>query len=690
MRMRLQLLLLLAGGAGLVGCTVKKPEAPVFSTDLYVPLGVQRTTGLQLIHQNEYIRGDSTGAGPLTFHLTGAVDAFSIGSFLDVDVPPSTSSTSLDAVAVVPPQKIPVSFPLSALAPGVPPTPTDMPLPPFAFNGVRAQTAAQPDFQWLQLQSGTLDLKVHNHLPVPLGPWGANAQALDMRLIDRVTDQVVREISVTSTIAPQDSADLQVDLAGAAFHNLLDVEIAGASPGTNGQVATIDPASSIDLRLSLDGIQADSAVAVIPAQHAVSRQTAALANDIELQQGVVQSGNLTMFVANALPLGGQVRFDFPEIQRGGDPYSVLMNLPNGSNFGPADDSTVMDFTGCTMTAPTGQTLSALHYTVTLDSNGSGGQAVAIGVHQQARGTIAGGTIRFDTLTGIIHGRQVPVTPSTTDFNPPEGIDQLQFQQVALSLVLQNTVGFGAMAHLQVAGFDAQNNPTATIPLDFHIKPGTPGSPVSTTVQVVDSVGNGPHAYPILQLVQGLTRKLTVSGNLAVGGSDSSGTVHRTDTVNGTYVVDAPMKMKIGRILHRSDPFSFTIASSDQDKIRSNVLAATATGTIVNHLPAGVSAHLVFAAVPESLTTHPDVVLDSLVVAPGRIDPATGRVNGATTTPVRLTVKPSDIAFFARDQVYGEVVLTVAGPQADQVVMMTANDYVDVKAILQFQMKVAQP
>ena len=49
-------------------------------------------------------------------------------------------------------------------------------------------------------------------------------------------------------------------------------------------------------------------------------------------------------------------------------------------------------------------------------------------------------------------------------------------------------------------------------------------------------------------------------------------------------------MHTSPIRHASDPFSFTITSEDQDRIRNNALAATASGVIINHLPAGLSAY----------------------------------------------------------------------------------------------------
>jgi hypothetical protein len=136
-----------------------------------------------------------------------------------------------------------------------------------------------------------------------------------------------------------------------------------------------------------------------------------------------------------------------------------------------------------------------------------------------------------------------------------------------------------------------------------------------------------------------------------------------------------------------------VSADDQDLIRDNVIGASARGTVTNHLPAGLEVRLVFAGTETGLAldpvTHPDSVLslDPVVVAPGETDPVTGRVVRSRVTPLEVTIRPDQVAFFARHELYSQAVLVVSGEDALRTVELTASDFAEVTAMLNFRVRV---
>jgi hypothetical protein len=70
-----------------------------------------------------------------------------------------------------------------------------------------------------------------------------------------------------------------------------------------------------------------------------------------------------------------------------------------------------------------------------------------------------------------------------------------------------------------------------------------------------------------------------------------------------------------------------------------------------------------------------------------VDPVSGRVVSSVSSSFEIQVSPEQIAFFARDEFYGQVTFTMQSPDAQAIVEMTALDYVNFRGMLQFRVRV---
>jgi hypothetical protein len=663
------------------GCTVEKPAAPSFDTNVYVPMGEQSTTGLDLMHDSEYIEGDSTGDGPLTFVMKGTVHAFEVGSALDVEAPGSGFELTLASVAVQSPTAVDVSFPFTTLY--LDALPPDHIVPPFTIAGARVETPAQDSFSWLRLDSGQLQIEIANGLGVDLGRDGG--EPFWIRVVDRFDGNLVKEVHLGEVLHSGSTATITARLDGASFHNILDVEIWGESPGSGDSPVLVGPQSLLSLRLSFSSLTADSAVARVPVQRATVSRSVPLGGGIHLREGAIQEGRLTLHLRNSLPLSATARLVLPDVRREGAEGAMveqIIQLPAAGDSGPAPVSVVVELGRTTVTAPAGTTsLDSLRYDVQVESEAATGM-VPVGIHQKASGRFEPAVMRFTRVQGDFDRKRVTVTPTDTAFEPPEGIEDLDFQQASLVLEVVSTIGLSSEATIAVQATSEAGGPPVTLNLHFPVPAASsPGTPVVTRATADETNSN------ILELIRSRPRRLTLGGEIFVGGGGQTGTIRRSDSVSGTYALTAPLRITIGRVSHRADPFGTTLSKDDQDRIRENILSAAAVGSVENHFPAGLTAHLVFAAREEDLAAHPDVVLDSIQVAPGRVDPVSGRVVSSVSSAFEIQMSPEQIAFFARDEFYGQVIFTMQGPDARAIVEMTALDYVNFRGMLQFRMRV---
>ena len=674
----------------IAGCSVDPPEAPQFETQVYLPLGVRTTTGLDLVDDDGYIEGDSAGAAPLRFVLRGAMDEMEAGPLLDLDLPATGFSFGLEGVLLISEQPLQADVPLSSLCDQFGPVPRDtlnVSVAPFTIPSVTRAVRPPENISWAHLKRGVLRITVENHLPVSLG--GVAGAPLRVRLRDRLRGAPLATAEFATGIVPGATGTAVAPLDGVELPRDLDLELSGKSPGSDGARVDVHADDGVSVVAALDSLVADSAFAVVPAQTIVARDTVDIVEDLELSEGKVRQGNVRFVVDNPYPVSGTARITLPSAYRATNPDSALyttLELPAARAGVPGRGATTLDLVGAVVHPATGSGRT-LEYRLDIATRGSS-ESVRLGTRSTAHGAMDQGRLSFDAIRGRLNGRRLEIAPTETSLDPPEGIDSLSFTRASLALEITSTIAFPAEAELTVVGDRAGGGEPVSVPVRFSVEAAVGGVPRVTTVALDETNSN------ILELLTARPRRTRVSGEMRVG-DGREGTIRRTDKVWGGYTLSTPLRVRIGRIVHRTDPSGFTLSDDEQRLIRENVIEASARGTVTNHFPTGLEVRLVFAGTEAGLdfdpAMHPDSVLslDPIVVAPGETDPITGRVVRSRVTPLAVAIRPDQVPFFARNQLYSRAVLVVSGEEAERIVEVTALDFVELTGILEFRVRVKQ-
>lgn len=660
----------------LLACTMEKPAAPSFDTSLYLPLGDQKTTGLDLLEESEYITGDSTGREPLAFTLEGELEPFSASSALDVRTPLAPFEISLPEILLEPSDTSHIAFSVTGLIGGPPVNPEGEVVEPFRFYGIPVTAPPLGVFEWVRLREGEIRLVFFNNTPVPLGAAGDTA--LSAVLLDRTAGVEVGRAVLPGRVAPRARVGLSIDLAGRALHDNLQVTLRGRSPGSGGLPVPIHPTDGIEIDFMLQHLVADSALAAVPAQSVRIARSVAMDDDLPVLEADILDGSLHLVLETSLPVPASATLTFPDLRLADAPFPPsVLNLPAGDDVPQRVDFTV-DLTGARLKSAL-TPLTRLRYVIDLSSEPSG-DPVSLGVHQRANGSFLPGLVRFDRVTGLLRARRIEVEPTETEFDPPEGIEDLEFLRAGLTLQIESTISLPAEADLLVQSVPSQG-PAVSLPIHLSIPEATPGTPARATVTVDEANSD------ILALIRSRPRKLILSGRLLAGGDGGSiGTLRRTDSISGAYRLEAPLRVRVGVIDHAVDPFRITFDREDQDRIREHARSGTVEGQVENHFPAGLTVSVRFAGRREDLESRPDVMLDTIAVEAGEVD-GSGRVIRSGLSAFHIDLQPEDVQFFARDSLYGQVKLRVRGADPEAAVLITAADFVDVRGMLRLLARV---
>ncbi|HVP07001.1 MAG TPA: hypothetical protein VMS71_04090, partial [Candidatus Acidoferrum sp.] len=205
----------------LAQCTIKKPEAPTWETQLTVPL-INRT-----YHMDELIRrmdqkGIEMVGDSIRYSLSYDLDTVMLNSDnLDASDISSSFSKELGRITLNTPTVTPLTFAassiplLSLVFPGTVP-PTSFPLMN-DFAGIS-------DFSSARISSGQMYVVITNNLGIPI-------DALTLQLYDVLNSQAIDTHSLTRTLNDGSSDSLLFDLSGKMISDSLRVIANCHTPG---------------------------------------------------------------------------------------------------------------------------------------------------------------------------------------------------------------------------------------------------------------------------------------------------------------------------------------------------------------------------------------------------------------------------------------------------------------------------
>ncbi|MFO7654540.1 MAG: hypothetical protein R6X25_12085 [Candidatus Krumholzibacteriia bacterium] len=590
----------------IAGCEIQQPELPTFTTAVSLPLGEERLDMRDFVDDEDYLTADPDGA--LRFTVDGTPDTVSLDFDLAVDVPAASTSADLgDFVVDLP--AVAYSFALADLFPPaagldgfvtvVPPFTCDIASEAEPLEGVSAIVVA----------AGTLRLTVTNGLPVPFS--GSTApEAVVLQLLDGLDGTPVFEVPVPE-IAAGGTIEVTGDLAGVTAGGTLAVRLTGGSPGSGDEPVTIDAAAVLAVDVAFTAVTATAATARVPPQIFGGEMSWELPAGYRVGEALIAAGGSRLVVDNETDIACHAVVLWPDLfDHRGFPLLLQLDLAPGERR-----SLDLDLGGHTLRAEAGALLEELRCEVSVTMAGSGDVEVDLRGDQGLSVDVAAGSLEFASVTGVVPGLTVPLSPIVETVDLPDELDGVELTAAMLVLTITTSAGVPATAELTLTGTSA-TGVERTLDVTATIAPAGGRGPSSSTV-VLDQ-----HDSSIVEFLNNLPTEVSLAGEVLAGGGDVVGTMSRGDWAALDWAIEAPAEVIITGAVIRGEPEPLDLDDGLAERIRAHAGSARVTTEVSNHFPMAVELRILAARDTARIRTEPLLVIGPAAVAAGTVDPVT--------------------------------------------------------------------
>ncbi|MBU8932371.1 MAG: hypothetical protein KOO62_00040 [candidate division Zixibacteria bacterium] len=635
----------------LTQCTVNKPEAPSWQTQVVVPL-INRTYQMdeivEKIGEDNLAIGDS---GVVTFSITEELDTVSLDQDnLSTDDLSYNLGKQLGPIDIDPPSVAPVSISLSEIT-GLPANPPgDTGVVPEATFEVTFDMPAISTFTAAVFSTGRMDVTIENGL-------GTAFNSITIELVDGTTDALITSGTHNPTVSSGNSVVIPLDLAGKTVPS--DVIIVSSFNTFEGTVTAVSTRYlSTEITFS-DTLQVTSATAQIPGLSLFQSTSVALAEDDRIDTASLASGTLSLSLTNETPLDANLTVSVPDILSGA---GVLLTV--GPVAVPASQTVIVNqnLAGYQLVPQSSTVPQELSLEVDLAIEGSGMEQRTVSQYDSIAVTANLTNLVFGSVTGRFEAVSATFDGISEDIDVPTGFENIELVNATVTLIIENGIDLPGQVSIQLTG----NNDKILV-MGGDISPR--GLATSVTTEVTNS--------EIADFLSPLPTHIEASGTVTFGDEAYTGTISSDDYVFASVRIEAPLEMIINESTIDIDVESETIDQSDIDAITDHFVEGRLVYRLINHLPIG--AHVNIYLDGDSLNLNAEnaqLTIDSLYVdaAATNLD---GIVIDVASTPEQIISLDSDqIKVLENDTLYigSEIVLHGSDGQA---VKLMEDDYITV-------------
>lgn len=656
-----------AGLATLAGCDINEPKMPTFDTTLSLPLGTERLDVLDAVDSEDFLSVADDGS--LLFHVDGDPDTLTFDFDLSAEVAPQSLSEGLGSFELASVGPLSYGFLLQdvwAPAAGAADLLTMVPAFPLAATSPDQDV---PDVTAATLASGTATVTVDNGLPVAISA----ASGPDQLVL--VLESPAGDVFATfafGVIAAGASQTRSFDLAGAVMPDRLRVRLAGGSPGSGGLPVSVSGTDRLDVSASFTDLVVSAATAVVGAQSFTTTFSSPLPAGYEVTEAVVASGATQLTVTNSMPVPCTATLTWADLRSsGGQPLVEQFTLAAG-----AAAVRTIDFAGYTLAAG-GSPLTALDAAVEVSSPGSSGLPVTMDAGDGLTAGLGAATIAFASVTGVVPESVVELEPTVQDIDLPDELTGLSLTAARLTLRLDTTASLPGSVDLRLQGISGSGQ-VSELAISEALNDG---SGKALTEIVLDQTNSG-----IVDFLNNLPERVTLLGQVSLGGDGALGTVRPGDTAVVQWEITAPVEVVIDDASLDGDPRELDVDADLQERISTHAQGARAQLEVLNHLPLALQLTVLVGQDAATLDTAPALVIGPLLVSAAVTSPVTHTVTQSVISRPAFDLTAEQARVFGQPGLVTKFVAVLPSSNG-QPVRVLSTDYLEVRGIVQLDVLV---
>ncbi len=652
-------------------CNLPSPAAPSWDVALTIPLINKKYAISDFLDSTTELTVDENGT--VGFRYIADLDTFTAADKLKLTALSQSASQSVGTFPIPSPgeQQVAVTlldiYPDAAALDG-----TTVPVAAFSFDVPGIAVPAFEAFEWIEIQSGYIDLTLVNNLPIPLG------QPMSIALHDAIVDTVIASATFSRQLATGEQETVRLVLDGKRVSSSLALRVAGSSPGSSTPVL-IRTTDSFLVKVLISDLDLNAAAAQIERQTITRSDSLAISDSLFIEEARISRGGVFIGISGQIPVRTQLKLRLPDfVSPQGRALSDSLILERR-----ASGTMNLDLSGYTFRPATGadgsqqvrldwelQTLQDPQAITELRSTDN------LGITFQLN------ELFFSEIRGRLQQQRVDITPQSFALKVPAELDSIQFISAELEVVLKNGINFPAATDIVIRGRNGRGQ-EVSVPVRSQILAArSDGTPVETRILL-----NGDNSA-IVDLLNILPEQLDVFGSVTFGDASTSGSIRATDQVSGSVTFSAPVSFQLPEQDYDSPITEIRPSADAQKQIEQALQNGRLHATINSHLPLGATLSLLFARSRSDVFSAPGVTIGPVTVASGQVDPATGQVQGAVLSTISISMDKNELDFFAQDTIYGGLRVRFPGT-GGRTVTALSTDYIDVQAYIGATTRVGQ-
>jgi len=629
----------------LMQCTVKKPEAPTWNTQLTVPLISRTYTMSEII--------DKIDQDGITIDVDSAI-TFSVSEDIDT-VTLDAENLSTDDMSYLAVQQLGlIDLPAPVIAPVILDIlmigglATFLPgeVPATSFN-INSELPFFTEFTSVGLETGGAWIKVANNL-------GFAITTDSVILWDAGYNRSIGRQGFPPPIPDGGIDSLFFDLSGQTISNQIEARILAS---TMGGIVLSTSGKNLTTTFSFDGdLTVGAATAEIPEQIYDFLRTVTLSESDAIHRATLTSGTLQLDIGNQTNMTATLDITFPDLVYDSNPVTIQRTIDPISS-----SSITLDLTGYELTPVDSTVPQDINIEITATIPGSAPQHVAVNQTDQFIVNASLTNLAFESVTGVFSAVTTSFAPTQHDIEVPEGFDSISFASAILTLNIDNAIEMPGNLNVELLG-----NNGKSLTISGIVNPGTASASVVTSF--IDTT--------VADFLSPVPSQITVSGSAGFGDGVSEGSIRASDYITASIDIIAPMDLIIGQAIIEPDIEGEEIDQEDIDAITDHVIEARLIYNVINRLPLGATVNLYLSGDSATVISNPEVSFVDDIFVLGA--PTTAGITSDTISTGYQTVviDSTDIHVLENDTLYIATQIMLEDTEGQSVKLVT-SDYIQI-------------
>jgi hypothetical protein len=624
-------------------CSIEKPQAPSWDTELVLPLISHHYDMLELVDRMAEDALSYDSLGNISFSVEHNMDTIAVDAGLSVPDLSSGFSETIGEIEISGPAPVTDQIYLSdylALGGDVPAMVLD----------ASQQWPTITDIVSATIASGSMVVTATNNLDLPV-------DTVTIAIVDEAFAAQIGTVSFEGGLAVGETKSETLDLSGKTISNSFSYDAHLYTPG--GTILTLAEKTLVVQTGFSSTITVSSAVAKVPAQERSYDQDVSFSEDNQITSADVKSGSLILDITNGTNLPSEIDVTIEEFTRNSNPLNFTVDLPSQQN-----SVITRDLAGYEFVPLSSESTPTINVSINVSLPGSGSNTVEISSTDDFTVVVQASGLEFSSVSGVIAPTVVEIDPVTESIEIPNGFENFNMTGAIMTMELHSAVNLPAEISIRIEGDAGQ-----LLDVVEEINPGTVANP-GVTILVVDELS---------EFLSPIPSEITITGSAIVGDGATSGGVTEDDFVWGRIEISSPLEMSVGATEFKADINKADIDSDDIDEITERLNHGSAYTHIANHLPLGASLTLYLGGDSLTLYDNPELTIGPIEVSSGMVG-AGGLVVDSVGSDNTIELTHDDLQILNNETLYIGQMITFPGTNGESV-RIVSSDYLDVRAYI---------